>query len=87
MGSGVDTVTGVEIVSAKAVDVTVTGLKNTLDTVSESDIIPYADVSAIRKNGLHNNIPVRCWSPKTGVSIQSVVPDSINVRVGPHVKK
>ena len=87
MGSSVDTVTGVQIVSAKVVDVTVAGLKNTVDSVSENDIIPYADVSAIRKNGLHNNIPVKCWSRKEGVSIQSVVPDSINVRVGPHVTK
>ena len=87
MGSSVDTVTGVQIVSAKVVDVTVTGLKNAVDRISESDLIPYADVSAIRKNGLHNNIPVKCWSRKEGVSIQSVVPDSVNVRVGPQAAK
>lgn len=87
MASSVNTTTGVEIISSKVVDVTVSGLKSTVESISERDIIPYADVSRISKNGLHNNIPVKCWSQKEGITIQSVIPDSINVRIGPHVSR
>lgn len=87
MASTVGTTTGVEIISSKTVDVTVSGLKSIMENIAEKDIVPYADVSGIKKNGLHNNIPVKCWSQKEGIVIQSIVPDSINVRIGPHVKE
>lgn len=87
MNSSVDTRTGVEIISAGRVEVTVSGLKSIIETLTEKDIIPYADISRITENGRYNNIPVKCWAQKEGLTILSVVPDSINVRIGPHVKK
>ena len=87
MNSSVDTSTGVDIISAKTVEITVSGLKSTIETLTEKDIVPYADISRITDNGRHNNIPVKCWAQKEGLTILSVVPDSINVRIGPDVEK
>ena len=87
MPSSVNTTTGVEIISSRKVDITVSGIKSVMESISEKDIVPYADVSRISRDGLYNNIPVKCWSQKEGITIQSVIPDSINVRIGSHVSK
>ena len=87
MPSSVNTTTGVEIISSATVDITVSGIKSVMESITEKDIVPYADVSRISRDGLHNNIPVKCWSQKEGVSIQSVSPEIINVRIGPHVSR
>lgn len=87
MNSSVDTRTGVDIISAKTVEITVSGLKSTIETLTEKDIVPYADISRITENGRYNNIPVKCWAQQEGLTILSVVPDSINVRIGPNVEK
>lgn len=87
MNSSVDTRTGVDIISARTVEITVSGLRRTIEGLTEKDIVPYADISHITANGFHNDIPVKCWAKMEGVTILSIEPGSINVRIGPNVEK
>ncbi len=69
-----------EIVSSPNVEITVSGLKNRIETMRKDDLQPYVDISQFNKPGLYN-VSVKCWSDRDGVSIRNIHPDTISVKI------
>ena len=69
-----------EIVSSPNVEITVSGLKNLIETMRKDDLKPYVDISRFDKPGLYN-VSVKCWSDRDGVNIRSIYPESISVKI------
>lgn len=83
-GSQIETKVDMEIISLpKSVDVTVTGLKRNVETLSAADFFGYADVSKLGA-GVHKKVPiqVQCKTDKEGIRIRSFHPGTIDIRVG-----
>lgn len=69
-----------EIVSSPNVEITVSGLKNRIETMRKDDLQPYVDISRLDKPGVYN-VSVKCWSDRDGVNIRNIHPDTISVKI------
>lgn len=70
----------IEIVSSPTVEITVSGIKNQIETMRKDDLKPYVDISRFDKPGLYN-VSVKCWSDRDGVNIKSIYPESISIKM------
>ena len=69
-----------EIVSSPNVEITVSGLKNLIETMRKDDLQPYVDISPLDRPGLYN-VSVKCWSDRDGVNIRNIHPETISVKI------
>lgn len=76
----------IEILSAPSVEITVSGPKGVVEMMRKDDLKPYIDVSQINKPGIYK-VNVNCWSDRDNVSVKSIYPETISVKLEESGKK
>ncbi len=70
----------VEMLSTPNVDITVNGPKGKIAELDSSKIKPYVDLSGLEEPGSYN-VTCECWLTAPGITVKSIFPSTIKVRI------
>ncbi len=69
-----------ELITSPHTDITITGLKTTVEIMKKDELKAYIDVSQFEQPGVYS-VDISYWVDRQGVSVQNIFPPSVQVKM------